>query len=228
MAKRYSHGMTFNLSYTISKTLEELSLLNSQDFNLNNIDATRLEKRLFLYDVPQKLAVLWSYELPLGNGKRFGTGAVGAWNKLISGWQLNVDAIFQSGFPIDFPNAPNLEPRSARLPSSQINLFNGFDKTLFPSRPPNLAYNLRNFPTRFPDVRLYPLKNVDLGLAKKTAVTERVILEFRAEFLNAPNHPWFSEFNSRGTDVTRREFGWYRQEQRNDPRRIALAAKLIW
>ena len=214
--KRYSQGMTLNLAYTVSKILEELNLLNAQDFNLASFNASRLEKRLAEYDVPQKLAALWTYELPFAKGKRIG------------GWQANVDVTVQSGFPVNFPNAPNLEPRSARLSSSQRNLFRGFDTTLFPSRPPNLTYARRNFPTRFPDVRLYPLKSVDFSLAKKTRLTERVELEIRSELYNAFNHPWFSEFNSRGTDVTRPEFGWYRLAQRNDARRIGLVARLYW
>ncbi len=228
VARRYAHGMTLNLAYTISKTLEELSLLNAQDFSLANIDASRLEKRLTEYDAPQKLAFLLTYELPFGQGKPLGAGARGVLGKLISGWQINSQTTLQSGFPADFPNAPNKEARSARLPSSQINLFNAFDKTLFPSTAPNLQYGLRTWPTRFPDVRLYPLKNIDATVAKKTRITERVTFEIRAEMLNAGNHPWFSRIHSRGADVTRPEFGWYTLEEQNQNRLIALVAKLTW
>ena len=228
LSKRYSHGMTLNLAYTIAKTIEQLSFQNGQDFNLSDVDASRLERRLMQWDVPQKFAVLWTYELPFGRGKPIGSGATGFWNKLLSGWQVMTQTTFQSGFPIDFPNAPNLEPRSAKLPSDQISLYNAFDKTLFPTTAPNLQYNLRNFPTRFPDVRLYPLKNVDATIGKKTQITERVGLEIRAEFLNAANHPWFSRIHDRGLDVTRPEFGWYYLEEQNENRLIALVAKLIW
>jgi len=228
LQKRFSHGTTLNVAYTISKTLEALTLPNSQDFNLGNIDASRLEKRLTEYDVPQKIAVLWTYELPFGKTRRFASGATGALHKLVSGWQINVDATFQSGFPVEFPNAPNREARSAKIPSSQINLFNAFDKGLFPSVAPNLTYALRNWPTRFPDVRLYPLKNVDYSVSKKTQLTERTGFEIRAEFLNGFNHPWFSRIHARGTDVTRPEFGWYTLEEQNQNRLIALVVKFTW
>jgi hypothetical protein len=220
--------MTLSVSYVISKNLQELSVLNAQDFNLANIDATVLDKVVTKFDAPQKFGALWTYELPFGKGKPFTAGASGILGKMIAGWRFNANVFVQSGFPIAFPNARNLEARSAKLPSSQRTLYNAFDKTLFPTSAPNLTYELRNFPSYFPDVRTMPIENVDFGLAKKTALTERVSLEFRSEFYNAFNHPWFSEINARGTDVTRAEFGWFRLEQRNAPRVVAFAAKLIW
>ncbi len=227
--KRYSHGMTLNANYTISKILEERNFLNDQTFNFTDVDSSRLERRLAEFDVPQKLSVIWTQELPFGSGKRFGAGARGAWNKIISGWQLNVQGTLQSGFPVLFPNAPNLEARSAKLPDSRRNLFNAFDKTLFPTSAPNLTYNLRTFPTRFPDVRLYPLKMMDLSPAKKTQITERVGFEFRAEFLNAFNHPWFDEIhNQGGNNVTNANFGFYRFRSRAQGRRITLVGKITW
>lgn len=226
--RRYSHGVTLNITYTISKMLEQLSFLNNQDFNMTDIDSSKLEKRLAEFDAPQKFAVLATYELPFGRGKRFGGGAHGFVNKVISGWNINTQTTFQSGFPVTFPNAPNLEARSAKLDSSQINLFRAFDTSLFPRTAPNLSYQLRTWPTRFPDVRLYPLKNVDISLAKRTMLTERIGFDIRADFLNAGNHPWFSAINSRGTDVTAREFGWYQLEEQNQNRLIAIVARLTW
>jgi hypothetical protein len=37
------------------------------------------------------------------------------------------------------------------------------------------------------------LTNVDVALAKTTAITERVSLEFRVEYFNALNHPEFAQ-----------------------------------
>jgi hypothetical protein len=227
LVKRYSQGMTLNISYTISKNIEAISFLNAQDFNLSDAGASRLDRVLSLWDVPQKLAGLWSYELPFGRGKQFAAGLRGPMAKLVSGWQLNVNAIVQSGFPINFPNAPPREARSAKLPNSQRNGFNAFDKSLFPNRVPG-PFILRSWSSRFPDVRKYPLENVDFGLTKKTAVTEKATFELRAEFLNATNHPWFSETDSQAHNVTSPRFGWFEQRQRNDPRIIALGGRLTW
>lgn len=77
-------------------------------------------------------------------------------------------------------------------------------------------------------MRLYPLKNVDFSIAKHTALTERVSFEFRAEVLNGFNHPWFSRLDPNATDVTRHTFGWYRRQEGNQMRLIALVGKLAW
>ncbi|PYV82746.1 MAG: hypothetical protein DMG05_27560, partial [Acidobacteria bacterium] len=228
LTKRFSGGMSFLLSYTISKNLEEVSFLNNQDFNLSDPDSSKLERRLFEFDVPQKLAVLWTYELPFGKDKRFGSGVSGPMNKVLGGWQINVDATTQSGFPIDFPNAPNLEARSAKLPGSEVDLKRAYHTSLFPRSAPNLAFTYRNWPTRFPDVRRYPLKNVDIGLYKNTPISERVTFQFRAEFLNAFNHPWFSNMDANSTNVTNARFGWFVQEEGNQNRLVAMVAKFIW
>jgi hypothetical protein len=37
------------------------------------------------------------------------------------------------------------------------------------------------------------LTNLDVALAKTTAITERVSLEFRVEYFNALNHPEFAQ-----------------------------------
>jgi hypothetical protein len=41
-----------------------------------------------------------SYQLPFGNGKKFGTNATGFMDKLIANWQLNGILNIQSGFPM--------------------------------------------------------------------------------------------------------------------------------
>jgi hypothetical protein len=220
-------GMTLNLGYVWSKTLEERSFLNPQDFNLNNIDDSKLERRLAEFDVPHRLTALWTAELPFGRGRAIGSNVRGVWDKLISGWQINAIGTLQSGFPIPFPNAPNLEPRSARLSNDGRTIFTAFDRSLFPRTAPNLRYTYRTWPTRFPDVRTYPLRNLDLGLAKKTTITERLRFELRAEAYNVTNTPWFNNTNSRATDVSAAEFGWFNLSSATN-RGVTLIGKFIW
>jgi hypothetical protein len=93
---------------------------------------------------------------------------------------------------------------------------------------PDLAHNLRTFPTRFPDVRLQPLQNIDFSAYKNTRLTEALTFQFRVEFLNAFNHPWFAALDANGLNVTNSRFGWYRHEETNQNRLIALVAKILW
>ena len=53
------------------------------------------------------------------------------------------------------------------------------------------------------------LTNLDVALAKTTSITERVKLEFRAEFFNALNHPEFAQptFLDGATNINAQRFG---------------------
>lgn len=225
LAMRYRNGMSLNLGYTWSKTLEQRTFLNAQDFNLQNIEASKLEKRLAEFDMPHRFTALWTYELPFGRGKSFGQNVNGFLDKVIGGWQVNLIATLQSGFPAAFPNAANLEARSAQIDNQD--LFHAFDTTLFPRTAPNLQYTYRTWPTRFPDVRLKTLKNLDASLSKKTKITERLRFEFRAEAYNTTNTPWFNNLNSGGADVSRTEFGWFNLSSASN-RTVTLIGKFIW
>src|SRR5262249_21055060 len=60
--KRFSQGLSAQMSYTWSKTMEALGYLNPTD--------TRLEEVISSQDRTHRLAVIWLYELPFGRGKR--------------------------------------------------------------------------------------------------------------------------------------------------------------
>jgi hypothetical protein len=224
---RYKNGLTINFGYVWSKTLEQMSFQNPQDIDLQHIHASKLERRLAQFDVPQRFTALLTYELPFGRERLIGRNMPKIIDKLISGWQINIVSTVQSGFPAPFPNAPNLTAESARIASDEQTLFHAFDTSLFPKSAPNLQYTYRTWPTRFPDVRLKALINMDAGLSKKTEITERLRLEFRAEAYDATNTPWFNTLNSQGSDVSSTQFGWFTLSSAAN-RRITLIGKLIW
>jgi len=234
IARRFSRGLTFQAAYTLSKTLEEVSFLNAEFFNLANPLQSPLERRLLEFDAPHKLALLWTYELPLGRGKPYGNTMHPMLNALVGGWQINGDLTLQSGFPVPFPNAAPVEARSAKLPSEQRTLFRWFDTSLWrdPATgrtvPVQAPFTLRNFPTRFPDVRFPPLNDLSLSLFKDFQIQERVKLNFRAESYNVTNTPWFSRLDGNGTNVANAAFGAMNLAQVNSARRYVLGLRLLW
>jgi hypothetical protein len=68
------------------------------------------------------------------------------------------------------------------------------------------------------------LNNWDLSIVKNTSFTERVRLQFRAEFINALNHAQFSNPN---TTVTSSSFGRVTSTSQW-PRTIQFALKLLF
>src|SRR5262249_13645245 len=61
--KRYSDGLTFSATYTLSKNIEALAYLNAQD--------ERPGKTLTDWDRPHRLVIAPMYELPFGPGRKF-------------------------------------------------------------------------------------------------------------------------------------------------------------
>jgi hypothetical protein len=229
--RRFSKGYTIQAAYTVSKTLEAVSPLNAQDFNASTPLQSGLEQRLLEWDVPEKLAVLGTYELPIGRGKKYGTSMGSFLNAIAGGWQLNGNVTRQSGFPAPFPNAAPVAARSAALGAGERTRERWFDVTLWRDAsgrpvPVQAPFTLRNFPTRFGDVRLPMLNNLDLSLFKDFAITERMKLNFRAEWYNITNTPWFPRLDT--TSITAANFGSLNLSQTNTPKRAVLGLRLLW
>jgi len=227
--RRFANGLDFQVNYMITKTLEKLTLLNAQDLRLNDLTNPALEKRLNIFDVPQKWSILGTYALPIGRGRPLLTNA----NKFVHGflgnWQIGWNATLQSGFPIDFPNAAPLAARSAKLPKDQRKLERWFDTSLFPKVAGPPAFTLRNFPTRFPDVRFMDFRNIDFSVIKDIPIfTERVKTQVRADITNAFNHPYFSALVATPPNVTAGTFGQINPSQQNEQRIIYLEFKLTF
>jgi hypothetical protein len=89
-----------------------------------------------------------------------------------------------------------------------------------------LDRNVRYFPLRFGFIRADIDNNIDLAVIKNTRITEGKDAQFKAEFLNAMNHP---RFNAPNTTPTGSTFGSaVTSTQGNYARRIQLSAKFIF
>ncbi len=226
--KRFAQGLNLQVNYFKGKTLERLLPLNPQDLNAADILNPVLEKRLTIFDVSQKLAVLGTYELPFGKGRSLLNQMHPIANAFLGNWRLGWNATLQSGFPIDFPNAAPLEARSAKLSSDQRSLTRWFDTSLFPRTAGPAPFTLRNFPTRFPDVRFMGVANYDFSLSKDFVIKERVKTQVRADFINAFNRPYFTQLNGGAPNVTSANFGQIAPAQNNSPRVVYLEFRLTF
>lgn len=232
-SKRFSHGLSFLASYTVSKTLEQVNLQNAQDYVFDDPEKTPLAKLpAFRLDTPQKFALVGLWELPFGRRRLYGSGWPIALDLVLGGWQLNWDITYQVGWAVDYPNASQVRPGSAKLSSDQRRFDRWFNTSLWEDPvsgrrvPPQEPFTLRTFPLRFSDVRVPAYYNWDASLTKKFRLREHADLQFRFEMINAFNHPWFANIASGGTDVTSAAFGQLDPTQRNLPRFLKLVLVL--
>ncbi|MBI1790422.1 MAG: carboxypeptidase regulatory-like domain-containing protein [Acidobacteria bacterium] len=232
VTKRLSSGLSFLSSYSTGKNLRETRILNAQDFGgVTNFESTKLVKEPDQnIDTPRKFVIAGIYELPFGKGRKFAAGVPGVVNQIIGGWQFNYDVTYQKGWVVDYPNAPQNAPGSAKLSGDQTgdrwfntSLWKTASGTPVPTQEP---FTLRAFPYLFSDVRRPGYKNWDASVSKYFPIREKLRLQFRFEMVNMMNHPWFADIAS--TDVTNAQFGRLNPTQRNLPRFIKLVMHLNW
>jgi hypothetical protein len=233
---RFSNGYQLLIGYTLSRFRERVSRLNATD--------TEFEDRLAGADTPHRLSIMSTYELPFGNGRKFGSNAGRLVDSLIGGWSFQAIGQFQAGFPLDFGNLyydgdpSNLTAKYSNntdVPVFDTSGFyfhdaavqtNGVDDPIKQRADQRirLGSNVRYFPSRFDGLRSPLLKTWDISLVKQIRLAGNVRAQFNIEFLNAFNQAYFNDAN---TDPTSVNFGKV-TTQNNLPRDIQLAAKIVF
>jgi hypothetical protein len=184
--------------------------------------------------------------VPFGKGRHWGSGVSGFADAFIGGWSVQAIGQLQSGRPIDF-NARNIyfDGDLSKLktnysgntddPVFDISGFyfhdapvqtNGVDDPVKQRADTRirLASNIRYFPSKVAGLRGEPLNLWDISIVKQVPLGGHVRAQFNVEFLNAFNHPIFSDPS---TDPTSANFGKV-TSQSNLPRDIQLAAKIVF
>jgi len=239
--KRFSAGGTVLASYTFSKIVTDIETVTTwldsatgtgavQDFN-----NMRGEYALSSFDTRQRLVLSWVYDFPFGNGHSLLNGLHGVTNKLVSGWGINGLATFQLGYPLAISASPNnfifggnLRPNATpgcdkNVSGSAQSRINGWFNTSCFTFP--VAYTYGSESRTDPTIRGPGINNIDVAVFKRTAITERYNLEFRAESFNLFNRVQFGTPNTTYTTAANSTFGVI-TSQLNQPRLIQLALRL--
>jgi Carboxypeptidase regulatory-like domain len=193
--KRYSHGLTFSANYTFSKNIQATKYVNPTD-----AAPTRV---LTAFDRPQRFAFTPSYELPFGPGRRFLSSTNGIARRLVGGWQILVNTVFQSGAPMGIPNNvwvlgdPHLDnPTWDRLFKTGYIDANNVVRNVLPGEQPAFQVrtpnSLQTTPDRWGNLRDRWATTYDASIIKTTRIREGMNCQFRLEAFNALNTPVFS------------------------------------
>jgi Carboxypeptidase regulatory-like domain len=224
LLKRARGGLTFKSSYTWGKVLDinSANLVNAADneppTTLNRFDR-KFDKGPASFSLLHQFNTNFSYALPFGNGKAFGSGATGWVDKLIGGWQWNGIFVANSGFPITpqvgsnrsgtgdtgrLPDRPSLNPNFKGNPILGVKEFKKtgryFDPNAFLLPMAGTFGNAGRGQFRGPG-----FFNVDTSFFKRIPLKERLNLQFRTEVFNLLNHANFDTPNLivfAGTDVS--------------------------
>ena len=193
--KRFARGLTFLASYTHSKYIDYEDSANSAQTTQNGLDI-RADRSVSNYDIPNNLVVSYVYSLPFGSGGRFLTDRGWVSKYLVKGWQTTGILTLHTGFPfnitVPFDNA-NVGAGDERPTLIGKLLPSGFNQTLQEwfntSALTVIPYTFGNLGRNA--LRQDGVQNLDFGMFKQTQLTDSKSIEFRAEFFNVFNTPFF-------------------------------------
>ncbi len=233
--KRLSNGLSFLTAYTFGKAIDEQSTASLSFHNGGGFrDAAhpQWEKGRADFDITHRFVNSLSYTLPIGKGKRFGSGLHGASEALLGGWEVQGIQSASSGVPLTIlasNDSSNTNSENELRPSRVLGV------PLYPShQDPSLWYNPAAF-NYAPSgsfgnsgrniINSAPTVSIDMSLFKDFALKERTKLQFRSEFFNIINHPNFRA-DSLNLVFDQASAGQYSAAL--DSRKIQFALKFIY
>ena len=98
--KRFSSGFTFDVNYTLSRSRDQVGVDQTQVATVPNVYDLDAEYGPSLFDLTHVVNSNWVFELPFGEGRRFGASTRGLLGKLISGWYTAGILRATSGVPL--------------------------------------------------------------------------------------------------------------------------------
>lgn len=211
LEKRMSTGLQGQVAYTYSKCMTDSggyygtwggTQASPGMPYWQNVYDDKSEKGPCFYDETHNLTSYVLYQLPFGNGKKFGNNMNKAANAVVGGWEIDGILTLHSGFAMTVNNwgdpsttggwvsRPNCSG-AITYPKTVVSQANGggiqwFDPSPFTN--PNPTGNTPAFGNCGNGIVRGPgLKNFDMGLKKEFSLGETRRLEFRSEFLNLTN-----------------------------------------
>ena len=116
--RRFTNGFFVLANYSFAKVLADTAFGESQTENQDyqSLANTRLDKYRSGIDVRHSFGMTFSYPIPVGRGKQFGSGMGKALNAIAGGWSLNGFTHWSSGAP--FTISSNRLTTGSGLPST--------------------------------------------------------------------------------------------------------------
>jgi hypothetical protein len=242
--RRFADGYSYLVGYTLSRSKDTrsydpaftvVSTANNQSASSTPFDIydRDLNYALSDFDRTHVLQAQAVWELPFGQGRRFGSSVNRALDALIGGWTLSGQFVGQSGRPMTVYGGANTLSNVVQTPANcegcssdfgEIHEEDGIvwyftpeERAKFSTPEPGQMGNTgRNF-FRGPGSYF-----VNLSLAKRTRTVGSQILEFRVDSTNVLNHPVWG-FPTLTT--TSSLFGRNRTPLGNNSRKVMLGLK---
>lgn len=201
LERRFERGLSFKLAYTWSKNLDYGSEIQAAGATSNIPQNSRDlmgEYGISSFDVPHRVVLSYTYDLPFGHARRLFSSVPAVVNHIIGGWQTSGIVTYQSGRPwTPMEGWDNSDTLNGRYGDSQRAQQIGnpypagfkqtptqwIDASAFTDPPFGTFGNVpRN------SFRGMSTKKWDLSLMKDFRLREGLTLQFRGNIFNATKH----------------------------------------
>ncbi len=204
LRKRQSRGLEYSISYTWSKGMSDAigyygegGQAASQSAYWQYLYNGHAEWGPTYFDATHLVSAFYVYQLPFGRGKKFGSGWNSVLDKVFGNWQSSGILIYHTGFPLtvratDLSGTISRGARGNCIGPAHILGQVGpgttwFDTSAYSQPSKGTLGSCGNGTLRGPG-----LTSFDFGLQKDITITESKKLQFRSEFVNLTNTPFFS------------------------------------
>jgi hypothetical protein len=208
LQKRYGHGLEGQIAYTYQKcmtnddgyygtwgTATQAGPSGNYWQNLYNPNG---DYARCYWDTTHVLSAYAVYELPIGRGKALGRDLPKAVNAVVGNWSINPIVSWHTGFPLSLygsdtsgtgspENRPNCNGPVSYPKTVTDQGIQWFSPSSFADAP---AGSFGNCPAQGPVIGPGYIA-ADISMQKNFPITESMRIQFRADFLNAFNHPNF-------------------------------------
>jgi hypothetical protein len=199
--KRMSRGFTLLSYYNFAKHLDNATALADGfggQYFLQDGEDPRADKGRSSDDARHRWVTSYVYQVPLGKGRSYLSSANPVLDGFVGGWQLAGVVTLMSGMPWSASQPGNRANRDAGIErpdrvcdgnlGSARTLAKWFDTSCYVLSP---LYKLGNAGRN--TIEGPGLVNLDLNLSKDFTIREQKRLQFRAEFFNLTNTPYFGK-----------------------------------
>jgi len=186
--KRFSQGISFQISYTYSKTLQATGYQNGWPYQ-----DPQLKYQIAGSDRAHVFSATGEWALPIGKGSKFiAPNAGGVLGAFINGWSANFILSAETGQPQGLNTGYSYNCNHSYTPDGGPSLTNYIYNNYGNGNPtgcwtPLTQYALHYLPDRVSTLRQPSITNVDFAIHKDFRITESTRLQFRGEALNLTN-----------------------------------------
>ncbi len=244
LEKRFSNGLSFLTSYTLSRTLANVDSGFTTFASLpENKYNQKAEYTVSGSDILNNAKVSGTYELPIGPGKTF-VNNKGITGQIVGGIQIGFILTYETGQPFgisenDNPlgcagcfNRPNEVPNVGRSTTNykNLNFASGqssrrvFSTDAFKST--TNTFTLGNAVRNYAELRNPGIYDEDLKVSKKFAIGERVNFILEMNYFNLLNRVRFENPNQNIDNAS--NFGYVNSGQQNSARQGQLSGRVTF